>query len=117
METPELIQFLAALGIGSALTAYITGKQNQRLTKAEASKFDAESESLRANLEISINQAALDLVNSLRVEVKKLSDENATFRVGVEKLSQENATLKKDLDDLRKHVGICQHELGIDPAK
>lgn len=103
MEKAQIAEFLAAIGAGSAITAYITAVVNRRRNNAEAGKFDAESDSLRAELEISINKAALDLVESLRTEVANLREENAT--------------LKEKIEMLEQHVGVCQHELGIDPSR
>jgi FtsZ-binding cell division protein ZapB len=117
MEKTQLIEFLGAIGAGSAITAYITGLLNRKKTSSETNKFDAETAQLRAQLEISINQSALELVNSLRTEVRNLREDNMTLMTEVRKYREENATLMGEIEKLKGKVGICQHQLGLDDRK
>lgn len=103
-RTPEIIEFLIAIGAGSAITAFVTSMLSKKKTSAEIEKIETESDCAKTKLEIEINATALKLVESLRKEVTDL-------RVTVEELKKVNNTLFEENKKLRCEIDTLRDQM------
>lgn len=96
MSKEESIAAILGLVGGTFGTTLLTLLFNRRKTSAEA-------ENINAQITLSINKAALDQIESLRIEVERLTKEQ-------ERLRKSNAELQERVNELLAKLGKYQRK-------
>lgn len=94
---------LAAIG-GSGIGSFITLKAQNKKTFAEASKLEAEMDSVTIG-------SLIETIKALRGELDALKDEVKTLRSEKQDCSSKIAVLEDERFELRKMMGIMQQEI------
>lgn len=102
----------ASGGLGSLITV-LAGRK----------KENAETDLVRAQLDISLNKASLDIIDSYRKEVERFREDLESMREENKKLMIDNLakndrirTLESDLCIVKAHMESCELTIGVSPV-